>query len=171
VHLLDRIPFGPILVILTMLSGLLFPVLVLLGYAASLEWFAVASHIRTAIPITLLTIFSHAIILFYFIGTGSRIKEVVKEFRLDLALYRRTLDFKARVFPLSCLTMLLVMATYILGGGVHTRFAWTPALLHGLLAVAAAVLNTVLTVREVVCISENLTLVDDVDRAVLAATR
>jgi len=169
--MLDRVPFGPILVVLTLLSALLFPVLVVMGEAVSWGRMSVPAHVGWAIPITLLTIFTHAIIMFYFIGTGSRIKEVVKEFKLDVELYRRTLPFKARVFPLATLTMSLVMATYVLGGGAHTHFTWTPPLLHGLLALAAAILNVLLALREVVCISENLTLVDDVDRAVLAATR
>lgn len=169
--MLDRIPFGPILVILTLLSMLLFPVLLLLGLAVHYRMITVPTHVNWAIPITLLAIFSHAIIMFYFIGTGSRIKEVVKEFRLNVDLYRRTLVFKARIFPLSTLTMTLIMAAYILGGGAHTRFAWTPPLLHGLVALGAAILNTVLSLREVACISENLTLVDEVDEAVLSATR
>ncbi|HEV8336926.1 MAG TPA: hypothetical protein VGR67_10950 [Candidatus Polarisedimenticolia bacterium] len=169
--MLDRIPFGPILVILSLVSMLLFPVLVGMGAAVSLKALDVPAHVNWAIPVTLLAIFSHAIIMFYFIGTGSRIKEVVREFKLEEGLYRRTLAFKARVFPLSTLTMALIMTAYVLGGGAHTHFPWTPPLLHGLTALAAAVLNTVLSLREVVCISENLTLVDDVDRAVLAATR
>jgi hypothetical protein len=169
--MLDRVPFGPILVILTLLSMLLFPVLLGLGWAVHHQRISVPTHVTWAIPITLLSVFSHAIIMFYFIGTGSRIKEVVKEFKLDVELYRRTLAFKARVFPLSTLTLTLIMAAYVLGGGAHTRFAWTPPLLHGLVALGAAILNTVLSLREVVCISENLTLVDDVDQAVLRATR
>ncbi len=169
--MLDRIPFGPILVVLTLLSALLFPVLVVMGWAASSGWMSIPSHVKWAIPITLLSIFTHAIIMFYFIGTGSRIKEVVKEFRLEAGLYRRTLEFKARVFPMSMLTMGLVMAAYIIGGGAHTHFRWTPPWLHGLLALAAAVFNIVVALREVVCISDNLTLVDDVDQAVFTATR
>jgi hypothetical protein len=168
---LERIPFGPLLVILTMISALFFPVPVVMGLAASRGWISVPSHVSLSIPFTLLSIFTHAIIMFYFIGTGSRIKEVVKEFRLDVQLYRRTLPFKARVFPLSSLTVALIMTAYIIGGGAHTHFRWTPAWLHGLTALAAAVLNAVLAVREISCISENLTLVDDVDQAVFSATR
>ena len=169
--MLDRIPFGPILVILTLLSAVAFPAAVVMGWAVSRGWLSVPSHVAWSIPVTLLSIFTHAIILFYFIGTGSRIKEVVKEFRLDVSLYRRTLDFKSRVFPLSMLTMGVIMTAYIIGGGVHTRFPWTPAWLHGLLSLLAAALNGLLAMREVVCISENLTLVDEVDQAVYSVTR
>ena len=169
--MLERIPFGPVLVILTLLSGLLFPVGVAMGWSVSQGWVTVPTHVAWAIPITLLSIFTHSIIMFYFIGTGSRIKEVVKEFKLDVGLYRRTLAFKARVFPLSMLTMTVIMVAYIIGGGAHTHFRWTPGWLHGLLALAAALLNLILALREVACISENLTLVDDVDQAVFSATR
>ena len=169
--MLDRIPFGPILVILALLSAVSFPALVIMGYLLSQGWVSVPAHVLWSIPITLLCIFTHAIIMFYFIGTGSRIKEVVKELKLDVQLYRRTLPFKAKVFPLSMLTMSLIMASAILGGGAHTHFPWTPPWLHGLLAVAAAICNVVLALREIGCISENLTLVDEVDLAVLAATR
>jgi hypothetical protein len=169
--MLERIPFGPILVILTLLGAVTFPAAVAMGWAVSRGWVSLPAHVGWSIPVTLLSIFTHAIIMFYFIGTGSRIKEVVKEFRLDASLYRRTLAFKSRVFPLSMLTMTLIMAAYILGGGAHTHFRWTPAWLHGILGVLAAAFNGVLAVREVVCISENLTLVDDVDQAVFSATR
>jgi hypothetical protein len=146
-------------------------VLLVLGVEVSWPKVTVPTHVSWTIPVALLAIFSHAIILFYFIGTGSRIKEVVKEFKLDVNLYRRTLAFKSRVFPLSTLTMALIIAATILGGGAHTRFAWTPPLLHGVVAFGAAILNTILSLREVACISENLTLVDEVDQAVLSATR
>jgi hypothetical protein len=169
--MLERIPFGPFLVILTLLSAAAFPVVVFMGWGVSRGWLSVPVHVGWSIPVTLLSIFTHAIIMFYFIGTGSRIKEVVKEFRLDTSLYRRTLAFKSRVFPLSMLTMSVIMAAYIIGGGAHTHFRWTPAWLHGILALMAAVLNGILAVREVVCISENLTLVDDVDQAVFSVTR
>jgi len=168
---LDRVPFGPLLVILTLLSTVTFPAAVVMGWAVSQGWLSVPVHVEWSIPVTLLSIFTHAIIMFYFIGTGSRIKEVVKEFRLDAQYYRRTVEFKTRVFPLSMLTMSVIMVAYIIGGGTHTRFPWTPAWLHGILALLAAVLNGILAVREVVCISDNLTLVDDVDQAVFLATR
>lgn len=169
--MLDRVPFGPLLVILTILSAVLFPAVVLMGWFVSRGWLSLPTHVQWSIPITLLSMFTHAIIMFYFIGTGSRIKEVVKEFKLDAQLYRRTLPFKARVFPLSMLTMSAVMVSAIIGGGTHTHFPWTPPWLHGVLALAAAFLNGQLALREIVCISENLTLVDDVDQAVFSATR
>src|SRR5438093_4851667 len=102
-----------------------------MGLGASWGRVTVPAHVSWAVPVTLLTIFTHAIIMFYFIGTGSRIKEVVKELGLDSTLYRRTLAFKARVFPLSSLTLLVVMAAYILGGGAHNHFRWTAPHLHG----------------------------------------
>jgi hypothetical protein len=168
---LDRIPFGPILAILALLCAVLFPATVLMGLMVSWGRMAVPTHVNWAVPVTLVTIFTHAITLFYFIGTGSRIKEVVKELGLDPSLYRRTLAFKARVFPLSSVTLLVIMAAYIIGGGTHTHFRWTPPLLHGLVGGAAVLLNLLLCLREVACISDNLTLVDEVDQAVLSAGR
>src|SRR5262249_33732346 len=111
-RMLDRIPFGPLLVLLTLLSAVAFPVPVVVGVGVRGGLLPVPRHVGWAIPATLLCVFAHSIIMFYFIGTGSRIKEVVKEFRLDPELYRRTLGFKQRVFPLSTLTMGLVMAAY-----------------------------------------------------------
>ncbi|HMC82549.1 MAG TPA: hypothetical protein VKL61_04885 [Candidatus Polarisedimenticolia bacterium] len=169
--MLDRVPFGPILAILALLCAVLFPATALMGLGASWGRVTVPAHVSWAVPVTLLTIFTHAIIMFYFIGTGSRIKEVVKELSLNPSFYRRTLAFKDRVFPLSSLTLLVVMAAYIIGGGTHTRFRWTPPLLHGLVGAAAVVFNFLLCLREVACISDNLTLVDEVDRAVLSANR
>jgi len=67
---LDRVPFGPILAILAHFCAVLFPAKALMGLGASWGRVTVPAHVNWAVPVTLLTIFTQAIIMFYFIGTG-----------------------------------------------------------------------------------------------------
>jgi len=95
------------------------------------------------------------------VGTGSRIKKVVREYVLPAALNERTVRFKARLFPWLTFTPLVTMAAFILGGGAHTRML--PAWMHGGLALLALGMNLVTAVLALQCISENVVLIEEID--------
>src|SRR5438094_4108436 len=59
----------------------------------------------------------HAIVFAHFIGSGKWIKRGVEAANLDRAMVQRTKRFKAKVFPFALLSMLLAVATAVLGGG------------------------------------------------------
>jgi hypothetical protein len=99
--------------------------------------------------------------LFYFVGTGSRIKKVVRQYALAAALNERTVRFKARLFPWLTFTPLVTMAAFILGGGAHTRML--PGWVHGSLALLAFGMNLVTAVLAIQCISDNVVLIDEID--------
>ena len=102
--------------------------------------------------------------MFYFIGTGKQIKDLVAGMAEGGDFIQRTKVFKAKVFPPSLWAMLFTMATMIIGGGVHTRVAWTPPILHAALAAASLYFNVVAFWKEARYMIENNMLMEEVDR-------
>jgi len=101
---------------------------------ADLSW-----HIRFAFFATFLVTLSQSMTMFYFIGTGKQVKDIVIDHSITEGYVQRTKVFKARVFPPALWAMLFTMATFIIGGGVHTKTI--PAWIHLLLAAAALFFN------------------------------
>tara|TARA_B100001996_G_C18585613_1_gene564054 strand:+ start:658 stop:984 length:327 start_codon:yes stop_codon:yes gene_type:complete len=59
--------------------------------------------------------------MFYLIGSGKKIKEVIIEFKLDKKFYEDVLKIKRVLFPPLTINMLIVATGFILGGGVQTK--------------------------------------------------
>ncbi|RMD97204.1 MAG: hypothetical protein D6812_15715, partial [Deltaproteobacteria bacterium] len=127
-----------------------------------------ATHVFWALAATLLTLFSHCLVMFYLIGTGKMVKEILAEAQgegIDAAEYRRRLlSFKHRGFPLPTYAIVAVMVTFIVGAGVHTGAV--PKLLHTALALFALLLNLVASWREVRILIENGMLILELDEAI-----
>jgi hypothetical protein len=102
--------------------------------------------------------------MFYFIGTGKHVKDLVASLPEGGNLIQRTKVFKAKVFPPALWAMLFTMATMIIGGGVHTHVTWTPPLLHAALAVASLYFNVVVFWKEAKYMAENNMLMEEVER-------
>jgi hypothetical protein len=85
----------------------------------------VATHIFCALATSILGLFSQSMTMFFFIGTGKEIKDAAKN---DAAVVQRTKDFKNKVFPAATYAMLVLMVTFIMGGGVAS--GKTPHWLH-----------------------------------------
>jgi amino acid transporter len=94
-----------------------------------------AQHIFFALGTVVLGLFSQSMTMFFFIGTGKEIKDAAKN---DAAVVQRTKDFKARVFPAAFYAMLVLMVTFIMGGGVAG--GKTPRWLHLTLSLATLVM-------------------------------
>jgi hypothetical protein len=105
-------------------------------------------HIEFGMFATFLVTLAQSMTMFYFIGTGKQVKDLVLNTPLAADFIPRTKRFKALVFPPALFAMLLTMATMIVGGGVHTRAWWTPPFLHWGLAAAALYYNVVAFVRD-----------------------
>jgi 4-hydroxybenzoate polyprenyltransferase len=73
-------------------------------------------HMMAALAASLLLLFAHCWIMFYLIGTGTAIKDAVKENGLDPQWIEDTKRFKNRSYPMLMLAMGLAMATFVLGG-------------------------------------------------------
>ena len=86
------------------------------GYLHSID-----NHILTSLFSSIIYMFSETLILFYFIVTGIKIKEIIKNNNLDIVeYYKPVLDMKMKLFPHIMLNMIVVGTTFIIGGGVHT---------------------------------------------------
>src|SRR3989441_12082949 len=91
------------------------------GYRTAAGALSAGAHIRFALFGMVIVLFTHTMTLFYFVGTGSRIKKVVGQYALPQALVDRTRHLKARLFPWLTFPPLVTMAAFIIGGGAHTR--------------------------------------------------
>jgi hypothetical protein len=124
-----------------------------------------AQHVLFGFFTTFLVTLSQSMTMFYFIGTGKQVKDLVAALPSAPQFIQRTKVFKAKVFPPALWAMLFTMATMIIGGGVHTKVAWTPPLLHGLLAAASLYFNVVAFWKEAKYMIENNILMEEVDRS------
>ena len=95
----------------------------------------VAMHFLFAIATVIIGLFSQAFTMFFFIGTGKELKEKTDN---DAEIVRKTKSFKAQVFPSATYALLVLMVTFIMGGGVAG--GKTPRWLHDTLAAATVVL-------------------------------
>jgi hypothetical protein len=123
-----------------------------------------AQHVLFGFFTTFLVTLSQSMTMFYFIGTGKQIKDLVVGLPTGPDLVQRTKVFKARVFPPALWAMLFTMATMIIGGGVHTRVSWTPPLLHAGLAAVSLYFNVVAFWKEAKYMLENNILMEEVNR-------
>jgi len=160
---LHNVPVARILACLYLASVALMGWMVHQGYRAAADPLGAAAHIRFALFGLVVILFTHTMTMFYFVGTGSRIKKVVQEHGLRPDLYRRTLAFKSRLFPWLTFTPLLTMAAFIVGGAAHTRI-W-PSWIHGGLALVSLGMNVVTGAIALKCIAENVVLIGDIDAA------
>src|SRR5215831_18918738 len=145
-----------------LLSIVSFIVTLLMGFMVVKT--TLAQHVLFGFFTTFMVTLSQSMTMFYFIGTGKQIKDLVAALPSGPQFIQRTKVFKAKVFPPSLWAMLFTMATMIIGGGVHTRVAWTPPILHALLAVAALYFNIVAFWKEVKYMIENSLLMQELDR-------
>jgi hypothetical protein len=100
---------------------------------------AFARHFSSSLASTFLLSLGHSMTMFFFIGTGKHIKELVREHGLGPEIVQETIFYKNRVFPPMMMAILLTMAQFILGGGTHTRVI--PAWVHHILGWAAFLSN------------------------------
>ena len=161
--MLHNVPIARILGFLFLGSVILIGFVTYEGYRTSMGSLAASAHIRFALFGIVVVLFTQTMTLFYFVGTGSRIKKVVQRYGLAASLVERTRRLKARLFPWLTFTPLLTMAAFIVGGGAHTRAL--PGWIHGLLALLALAMNLITAVVAVVCISDNIVLIEEIDAA------
>jgi len=134
-----------------------------LGYRVGPDG-GVGNHLLMGLLSSLLILFSHSWIMFYLIGTGKAVKVAVADHGLNPELVEHTREYKNQSYPWLMLAMGVVMATFIIGGGVATRVI--PPWIHAtLFAVSLLVqLRTLLLEGEVLLANERLML--DVNRQI-----
>ncbi len=116
---------------------------------------------------TFLVTLSQSMTMFYFIGTGKQVKDLVASQGAGTNFVQRTKMFKQKVFPPATWAILFTMATMILGGGVDTRVI--PTFVHTLLAVISLYYNVVAFWREAKYMIEHSILMEELDRFLQAS--
>ena len=121
-----------------------------------------ANHVTLGILFTIFLLFTHTITMFYFIGTGSAVKEVARTNAALVPLYEKTRRFKARTSGLLTLAPVLLMASSIAGAGVAGG-SIAPSI-HLAMALVAVVFNLFTLWRVCGVIGENIDLMAEANR-------
>jgi hypothetical protein len=119
-------------------------------------------HTTTSIFATMLTLLTHSMMMFYFIGKGKAVREAVAEGNLSGDFVARISRARKPVFSIATLAMLLTMAAAIVGGGVDVRSM--PAALHQVLAWLAIAANIAAIRTELRALAESSRVVAAIDR-------
>jgi hypothetical protein len=119
-------------------------------------------HTTTSIFATLLTLLTHSMMMFYFIGKGKAVREAVTEGHLSRDFVARISRARKPVFSTATLAMLLTMAAAIAGGGVDVNTI--PSGVHGLLAWAALFANAAAMRAEAAALATSARVAAEVDR-------
>jgi hypothetical protein len=145
----------------SLLSIICFIVAVVMGFTMHGSA-SVSQHILWGFFATFLVTLSQSMTMFYFIGTGKHVKDLVANQPSGNEFIRRTKVFKAKVFPPALWAMLFTMATMILGGGVHTHMI--PSWVHLGLAVISLYYNVVALWRDAKYMIEHNVLMQELER-------
>ena len=119
-------------------------------------------HILFGVFATFLVTLSQSMTMFYFIGTGKQVKDLVIGHSITEGFVQRTKIFKARVFPPSLWAIVFTMLAMILGGGVHTKMI--PSWVHLTLAIAALFFNVQAFFREAKTMIEHNVLMQELEK-------
>jgi hypothetical protein len=122
----------------------------------------VGNHFLFGVFTTFLVTLAQSMTMFYFIGTGKQVRELVVKDEKGPEFVRRTKIFKAKVFPPALWAMLFTMATMIVGGGVDVRSI--PPLVHAGLATIALYFNVVAFWRDAKYMIEHNMLMEEIEK-------
>jgi hypothetical protein len=145
----------------SLLSIICFIITVFLGFMM-VGRAGLGQHFLFGFFTTFLVTLAHSMTMFYFIGTGKQVKDLVANHPSGKEFIQRTKVFKAKVFPPALWAMLFTMATMILGGGVDTRVI--PTFVHTLLAAVSLYFMVVAFCKEAKYMIEHNMLMEELDR-------
>ena len=96
---------------------------------------AFGRHFMIALIAAMLAVFTHTMTYFYFVGMTSNLKKTIQERGRGEEHLKAARRVKAKVLPWAFGGMGLLMVTFILGGGAHTRAI--PSWIHSALGYSA----------------------------------
>jgi hypothetical protein len=126
---------------------------------------AFGRHFLYALAAASLSVFTHTMTYFYFVGMGSNLKRAVAEHGRGSERLASSRRIKARVLPWAFFGMGLLMVTFILGGGAHTRAI--PSWIHGALGYLSLVYSLLALVAEGYYLLQQNSLVNAYERELL----
>lgn len=130
---------------------------------------AFGRHFLIALIAAMLAVFSHTMTYFYFVGMGSNLKKAVQEHGRGQERLARSRAVKAKVLPWAFGGMFLLMATFILGGGAHTRAI--PSWIHTSLGYASLIYSIVAMLVEGYYLLQQNSIVNAFQRELLGASQ
>jgi hypothetical protein len=130
-----------------------------LGYGVPGASAAIRSHFLVSLLATTLLVAAHSFIMFFLIATGVELKTMEKEKRWGDSFRKRTVAMKGKVFPVTTLALLLVVANFILGAAIHTGVL--PPLVHETFAWLTFAVCLVALVREWQVLGDNNRLIEE----------
>jgi hypothetical protein len=139
------------------------------GLAASLVLGLIANdtagllrHTTASIFATMLTLLTHSMMMFYFIGKGKAIREAVTENNLSREFVIEISRARKPVFSIATFAMLLTITAGLVGGGVDVGSL--PAGLHQVLAWSAVAANVAAVRIEMRAMATGSRIVAEIDR-------
>jgi hypothetical protein len=132
-----------------------------LGVAAASQA-ALAQHISIGIFSTMITLFTHSMMMFYFLGKGKAVREAAAEGGLSTEFERRIAVARRPVFSLALYAMMATMVTALVGASVDTGVL--PSGVHALLAYTCLALNLGAVRAEIKALTESSRVVAEVNQ-------
>ena len=140
-----------------------------LGLAASvvLGQFAetsqeVIQHVSLAVFVTMMTLLSHSMLMFYLIGKGKAVREAVAEASLSADFVVEISRARKPVFSVGMPAIFLTIVAAVIGAGVDTGAI--PSWFHGLFGYCAVLSNVVLLRAEYIALTASTRTVAKVNR-------
>lgn len=152
---------GRALILLAVLSLLALVLAALVGLGVPLGLVGMASHIVISAAAVLLAMFTQIMVIMYLSGSGSRVRKAVRAGEDLREEYETARGFRKAVVPWASLSLVLVMATTILAGGVHTGVL--PPVVHWGLVLLTLLVYGVAAYREILAIDGNERMMDRLD--------
>ncbi len=142
-------------------------VIFIVAIACGLRLWGAASfmqnHIASALTATIVALFAHTMTMFYFIGTGKKIKEFASSWDRSIQqdIRGKIVAMKRKIFPHMTLICLVLVTAFILGGAHSVRLITKG--IHSFFAYGALVYHVHVAVLETIFIFRNLSLIQEVN--------
>lgn len=122
------------------------------------------NHIASALTATVLLLFAHTMVMFYFIGTGKKIKEFTSEWddATKNRIRQRIIEQKRKLFPHMTLICILVVVVFVLGGALSANLI--SKTLHGWVALSVFVYTIHVSATETIHLFKNIDLITEVNQ-------
>lgn len=80
-----------------------------------------ASSMSFLILTSIIYLFTETLVIFFFVGTGSSVKEFMQEKKIIGDFHKRMIALKRKVYPPQLLNMLILIVAFILYGAADTE--------------------------------------------------
>jgi hypothetical protein len=123
-------------------------------------------HISIGIFSTMICLFAHSMMMFYFLGKGKAVREAAAEGGLSSEFENRIKRARKPIFSIGLYAMLLTMVTGLMGASVDTGIL--PSGIHGVMAYSCLALNLFALRVEIGALAESNRVVEEVNHLLLA---